>query len=84
MPGAIRAFRRFFMADYLALQRRLVELETRVAFQEHALQQLSDVAARQQAEIERLKSLLKETQDRLRGVAPPVADVSEETPPPHY
>ena len=72
------------MTDYLPLQQRLVELETRVAFQEHALQELSDVATRQQAEIERLKSLLQQTQDRLRGVAPPVADASEETPPPHY
>lgn len=63
---------------------RLVDLETRVAFQEHALQEMSDVVARQQTEIDRLMRLLKEIQDRLRGISAPVADRSEETPPPHY
>jgi SlyX protein len=66
------------------LSRQLTELETRYAFQEQALQELSDTVARQQAEIDRLGRLLKEIQDRLRGIAPPIADRSEETPPPHY
>jgi SlyX protein len=66
------------------LPQQLIELETRFAFQEQALQELSDTAARQQAEIDRLGRLLKEIQDRLRGLAPPVAERSEETPPPHY
>ena len=63
---------------------RLVELETRVAFQEHALQEMGDVIARQQTEIDRLTRLLKEIQDRLRGISAPVAERSDETPPPHY
>jgi SlyX protein len=66
------------------VQQRLVDLETRVAFQEHALQEMSDVVARQQTEIDRLTRLLKEIQDRLRGISAPVAERSEETPPPHY
>jgi SlyX protein len=66
------------------LQERLVELETRVAFQEHVLQEMGDVVARQQVEIERLTRLLKEVQDRLRGISAPVAEGADETPPPHY
>ena len=63
---------------------RFVELETRLAFQEHALQELSDNVARQQAEIDRLTRALKETQERLRGVSAPVEELSKEPPPPHY
>lgn len=66
------------------LQQRFVELETRVAFQEHALQEMSDTVARQQTEIDRLARMLKETQDRLRGISPPIAERTDETPPPHY
>lgn len=66
------------------VQERLVDLETRVAFQEHALQEMSDVVARQQTEIDQLTRLLKEIQDRLRGISAPVTERSDETPPPHY
>jgi SlyX protein len=66
------------------LSQRLIELETRFAFQEQALHELSDTVARQQAEIDRLGRLLKEIQERLRGIAAPVAERSEEPPPPHY
>jgi SlyX protein len=64
--------------------RRMVELETRFAFQEQALQEMSEVVARQQTEIGRLAMMLKETQERLRGISPPVAEPFEESPPPHY
>jgi SlyX protein len=63
---------------------RFIDLETRIAFQEHVLQELSDVVARQQTQIDQLTRALKDAQDRLRGLHPPVADRSEETPPPHF
>lgn len=72
------------MADRPDIPQRIVELETRLAFQERALQELSDVVARQQTEIERLARALKEAQERLRGIAAPVAERTDETPPPHY
>lgn len=71
------------MADR-PVNERIIELETRLAFQEHALQELSDVMARQQAEIEHLARALKDAQERLRGITAPVAERAEETPPPHY
>ncbi|MBI3896969.1 MAG: SlyX family protein [Gammaproteobacteria bacterium] len=72
------------MTEQPDLQTRFVELETRVAFQEHALQELNDALVRQQTEIDRLTRALKDAQERLRGISAPIADRSEETPPPHY
>jgi SlyX protein len=66
------------------LQQRFIELETRLAFQEHALQEMSDAVARQQAEIDLLTRALKETQQRLRGISAPTMERSDEPPPPHY
>jgi SlyX protein len=64
--------------------RRFIELETRLAFQERTLQELSDTVARQQTEIDRLTRVLKETQERLRGISQPIEEQSKEPPPPHY
>lgn len=72
------------MTDRPDLSQRFIEIETRLAFQEHALQELNDTVTRQQTEIDRLNRALKETQDRLRGISPPVEERSQEPPPPHY
>lgn len=64
---------------------RLAELETRIAFQEQAIQELSDVVARQQAGIDRLSQLCETLRLQLLELAPSlVAGRDEETPPPHY
>ena len=64
---------------------RLVELETRIAFQEHTLAELNDVVTAQgrqlfdlRRELERALVDLK----TLRGLL--YADSSSEPPPPHY
>lgn len=63
----------------------LVELETRLAFQEHTLQTLNDVVTRQQQEIETLVREVNGLKDRLRAAAPsPVGPLEDEKPPPHY
>ena len=67
------------------MDEKLVDLETRIAFLEDAQQQLSDVMARQEKEIERLVNRIADLEAQLRAVAPSlVADSVEETPPPHY
>lgn len=67
------------------MDEKLVDLETRIAFLEDAQQQLSDVMARQEKEIERLVNRIADLEAQLRAVAPSlVADSAEETPPPHY
>lgn len=64
---------------------RLVELETRLAFQEHTLQALNDVVTRQQQQIEALVREVQILKDRLRAAAPsPVGPIEDEKPPPHY
>lgn len=63
----------------------LVELETRLAFQEHTLQALNDVIVRQQQQIEALVSEIEVLKDRLRAAAPSlVGPIEDEKPPPHY
>jgi SlyX protein len=67
------------------MNERLVELEVRVAFQEHTLQELNEVVTRQQQQIDRLTQELATLKAQLATVAPSlVIPKEEETPPPHY
>ena len=67
------------------MESRIVELETRLAFQEHSLQELNDVVVRQQQEILQLTRELEALKAQIRALAPAlVAGRGEETPPPHY
>ena len=64
---------------------RLTELESRIAFQEHTLQELNDVIVRQEREIDGLRRQLDALRAEFKALAPAlVAGRSEETPPPHY
>jgi SlyX protein len=64
---------------------RLEELEIRVAFQDRTIQQLNDVVARQQREMDRLARELAHLKSKLDDLTPAlVVPRSEETPPPHY
>lgn len=64
---------------------RLIELENRIAFQDHTLQELNEVIVRQQREIDDLRRELEALRAQFQALAPAlVASRSEETPPPHY
>lgn len=67
------------------LEARITELETRLAFQESALSELSDALAEARLESARsaelLRRVLLELAQSRTGVA---ADPAEEPPPPHY
>jgi SlyX protein len=68
-----------------ALHDRIVELETRLAFQEHAMSELSDALAELRAEAARSADLLRRVLEDLklhRGDV--MADPASEPPPPHY
>lgn len=66
-------------------ENRLVELETRIAYQEHTLQQLNDVVTEQQARVARLESSLSALHERLREVSENVfRHEGGEEKPPHY
>lgn len=69
---------------------RLAELETRLAFQEHALAELSDALAAARDEEARNALLLHRVLEELRqmrlslATQSPGTDPSNEPPPPHY
>ena len=72
------------MADP-TLEQRLVELETRLAFQEHAIAELSDALAQTRMEAARQADLLRQAvQDLKLARGDLFADPSSEPPPPHY
>ena len=67
------------------LESRVVELETRLAFQEQAMAELSDALADARLELARNDALLRRALEELRASRPGVAgDSADEPPPPHY
>ena len=67
------------------LEQRLVELETRLAFQEQAMLELSDALADTRLQAERNAERLRQAMQDLRlARGDLVADPSSEPPPPHY
>ncbi|MGO1540870.1 MAG: SlyX family protein [Luteimonas sp.] len=67
------------------LEARVVELETRFAFQEQALAELSDALAASRAESARNAELLRRGLEELKQARGGFfADPADEPPPPHY
>jgi len=67
------------------MENRLIELETRLAFQDHTLQELNSVIVRQQQEIAALTREIENLKSQFKTLAPElVASRGDETPPPHY
>ena len=72
------------------LEQRLVDLETRLAFQEQALLELSDAPAAARDGEARNALLLHRVVEELRqlrsamAASPVVGDAASEPPPPHY
>jgi SlyX protein len=72
-------------ADDTDLHARIVELETRLAFQEQAQVELSDALAALRVEAARSADLLRRVLEDLKTHRGDVmADPASEPPPPHY
>lgn len=71
-------------------EHRLAELETRIAFQEHTLLELSDALAAARDGEARTALLLHRALEEIKAIrsalssAPVTGDASLEPPPPHY
>lgn len=66
-------------------EQRIVELETRLAFQEHMLAELSDALAELRHEAARSADLLRRVMEELKNARGDLmADPATEPPPPHY
>ena len=65
---------------------RLIEIETKLSYQEDAIQSLNDVVTRQQKQIEQLEEALKLLIERYRQLAeaPPNPNPPTHEIPPHY
>lgn len=72
------------------LEQRLIDLETRLAFQEHALGELSDALAAARSEEASNSLLLFRALDEIKhlraamAASPLSGDAANEPPPPHY
>ena len=67
------------------LKKRVVELETRIAFQEQTISDLSDVIVRQQADIDQVGQMMQRLAGRMASFEDIGGQGSEpEPPPPHY
>lgn len=66
-------------------EQRLVEIETKLAHQEHMTLELNQVVTDQQAKIMQLEELCNSLIERVRAVAETVGDSETgDQPPPHY
>ncbi|MCY1178884.1 Protein SlyX [compost metagenome] len=68
----------------MSLEQRITELETRLAFQDDALQQLSDELLAQNRLIDRMQRQLEALAARQADLAGQIGPVEYEAPPPHY
>ncbi|UXN34973.1 SlyX family protein [Avibacterium paragallinarum] len=65
--------------------KQIAELETKVAFQEHAIEELNQALIDQQFIIEKMQLQLRHLAAKLKDLQPSnIASQAEETPPPHY
>jgi SlyX protein len=65
-------------------EQRLIEIETRIAWQEEALARLGDALAAQQRDLERLQRLCQALQAQLEAVGARQRTLPGHEPPPHY
>lgn len=67
------------------IEQRLIELETKCAYQDDALQVLGDEVARQQRDLEALQLLIRQLQERIASQADPVFQgTARDNIPPHW
>lgn len=66
------------------MEERLVELETRLAYQEATLQVLNEVVTRQQKQIDQLDSLCRQLLDRVAAAGGAARGTAVDEIPPHY
>ncbi|NWF36696.1 SlyX family protein [Mariprofundus sp. KV] len=67
------------------MEERLIELETKISYQDHLIGELNDVVTRQQNQIDRLEKAMSRLHEQMKsGSDSGLARPDEEAPPPHY
>lgn len=67
------------------MESRVIELESKLAFQEHMINELNDIITDQQKQIDQLREEQRVFNQRLQSISEssPVSN-EKEPPPPHY
>jgi SlyX protein len=67
------------------MESRVIELESKLAFQEHMINELNDVITDQQKQLDQLREEQQLLNQRLQSISEssPVSN-EKEPPPPHY
>lgn len=67
------------------IENQIVDLETRLAFQDDHVTKLNDIVVQQQRQLDELRLEVNSLGKHLRTALPSLlATQNEETPPPHY
>lgn len=67
------------------MEERIISLETRHAFLEETVNEMSKVVYDQQKQIDRLTLTILSMEEKLKDLSPSnIMDSKDETPPPHY
>jgi len=66
------------------VEQRLIDLETRQAFQEDTLEQLNEVVIELRSQVDTLIQRLKVAEERLERLEPNIISSLEDDKPPHY
>jgi len=67
------------------MEERINDLESRIAFQDAAIDELNRTVMEQQQHLDALLLKVEHLQDKLKAIAPSPLDSSDpEPPPPHY
>jgi SlyX protein len=67
------------------IENRIIELETKVSYQDHTIQELNEVVIQQQQQIDQLEKNVNQLSGHLKSLNPSdLARPEEEAPPPHY
>ena len=63
---------------------KIIDIETKLAHQEHLLSALNDALTSQQVQIAELEQLCKSLVDRIRALSEAGGEERDDQPPPHY
>jgi len=66
------------------LDDKLLDLQTRISFQEAEIESLNTIVSEQRQEIEALQRQMTEVLDLLRELRPGLSSDGDDQPPPHY
>ena len=67
------------------MEEKLIDLESRIAFQDQTIDTLNQVVTQQQSQLDNLTEEVEQLRGRLKALAPSPLDSNEpEPPPPHY